>query len=176
MRRNLFFVLSGLLFMGIQATLLSHTSIQRLRPDLMLILVLYLGFSLPLFSGGILAFFMGLLMDAFSGNALGLYTLTRPLAFLIAQLFRHRFYWQGISFQFLFVTLAALLEGLFLLLLLTALTPSTLKNLYPLVLTRLLPQSLCTGLATPLVFSFLRRGTDLLRKEEEKPGLRTEGS
>ncbi len=176
MRKILFFSLSSLFFMGLQATLLGHAPIQRVRPDLMLVLVLYVGFSMPLFSGGVLAFFMGMLMDAFSGNALGLYTLTRPLAFLIAQLFRQRFYWQGISFQFLFVTLASLLEGLFLLLLLTALTPSTLKTLYPLVLTRLLPQSLCTGLATPLVFSFLKKGTDLLRKEEEKPGLRTEGS
>ena len=175
MKRIIFFILSGLLFMSAQATLLSHPLLQRLRPDLMLVLVLYLGFSLPFFSGGILAFIMGLLMDVFSGNALGLYTLTRPLAFLIAQLFRHRFYWQGISFQFLFVTLASLLEGLLLLLLLTALTPSTLKNLYPLVLTHLLPQSLCTGVATPFLFSFLKKGTELLRKEEERPGLRIEG-
>jgi rod shape-determining protein MreD len=175
MKRFFFFMLTGLLFMSVQATLLGHPPIQRWRPDLMLILVLYLGFSLPLSSGGILAFIMGFLMDLFSGNALGLYTLTRPLAFLTAQLFRNRFYWQGISFQFLFVTLASLLEGLFILFLLTALTPSTLKNLYPLVLTHLLPQSFCTGGVTLLLFSFLKKGTELLRKEEERTGLRIEG-
>ena len=175
MKRVLFLILTGLLFMSLQATLLSYPPIQRARPDLTLVWVLYLGFSLPLFSGGILAFFMGFLMDLFSGSVLGLYTLTRPLAFLIAQLFRNRFYWQGISFQFLFVTLTSLLEGLFLLLLLIALTPSPLKNLYPSVLTHLLPQALCTGLVTPLLFSFLRKGMELLQNKEGRTGLRLEG-
>ena len=139
-------------------------------------LVLYLGFSLPLFSGGILAFLIGFLMDLFSGNVLGLYTLTRTLAFFVAQPFRQSFYWQGSSFQFLFVTLTSLLEGLLLLLLLVALTPASLKNLYPSVLTRLLPQALCTGLVTPLLFSFLRKGTEFLQEKEERhPPGRIEG-
>lgn len=161
--------------MSLQATFLSYPPIQKARPDLTLVLVLYLGFSFPLFSGGILAFLMGFLMDIFSGNILGLYTLTRPLAFLIAQLFRHRFYWQGISFQFLFVTLVSLFEGLFLLFLLIALTPSTLKNLYPSVLTHLLPQALCTGLVTPLLFHFLRKGMELFQKKEERGVIRLQG-
>jgi rod shape-determining protein MreD len=118
---------------------------------------------------------MGFLVDLFSGNVLGFYTLTRPLAFFVAQLFRHRFYWQGISFQFLFVTLTSLLEGLFLMLLLVALTPLPLKNLYPSVFTHLLPQAFSTGLVTPLLFSFLRKGTELLQKKEERRGIRLQG-
>ena len=175
MKKALFLILSGLFLMSLQATFLSYPPIQRVRPDLTLVLVLYLGFSLPLFSGGILAFLMGFLMDLFSGNVLGLYTLTRPLAFLIAQLFRNRFYWQGISFQFLFVALTSLLEGLLLLLLLITLTPSPLKNLYPSVLTHLLPQALCTGLVTLPLFSFLRKGMEFLREEEERTGIRLRG-
>jgi rod shape-determining protein MreD len=175
MKRVLFILLTGLLLMSLQATLLSDPPIQRVRPDLTLILVFYLGFSFPLFSGGVLAFFMGFLMDLFSGNVLGLYTLTRPLAFLIAQLFRNRFYWQGISFQFLFVTLTALLEGLLLLLFLIVFSPSSLKDLYPSVFTHLLPQAVCTGLVTPLLFSFLKKGTELLQKKEERTGTRLAG-
>jgi rod shape-determining protein MreD len=175
MKRILFFFLTGLFLMSLQATFLSYPPVQGVRPDLTLVLVLYLGFSLPLFSGGMLAFLMGFLMDLFSGNVLGFYTLTRPLAFFVAQLFRHRFYWQGSSFQFLFMTLASLLEGLFLMLLLIALTPSPLENLYPSVFTHLLPQALCTGLVTPPLFALLRKGTEILQKKEERRGIRLQG-
>jgi rod shape-determining protein MreD len=174
MKRILLLTLSGILLLSFQATFLSFPPIQWLRPDLSLIWVLYLGFSFSLFSGGILTFLLGFLLDLFSGNAFGLYTLTRPLVFLIAQLFRHRFYWQGFSFQFLFVTLATAVEGLFILLLLTALNLSPLHNLYPSIVTHLLPQSVSTALVTPIFFSLLNRGLGFL-ENDRRTGLRTEG-
>jgi hypothetical protein len=43
------------------------------------------------------------------------------------------------------------------------------------VFTHLLPQAFCTGLVTPLLFSFLRKGTELLQKKEERRGIRLQG-
>jgi len=159
MRRVLLPLFLGILFLTLQTTLLMSLPIHRIRPDIVLILTLYLGLSYPPISGGILAFFMGYLMDLFSGNVLGLYSLSRPLIFYIAQIFKDRFYLEGLLSQFLFVFLSAMAEGFLLLILLTGLNPSPLGNLYPLLFTVLLPQSLSTGLITPILFPLFRRGS-----------------
>ena len=68
MRRIVFPLLLGIVFLTLQTTLLTSLPIQRIRPDIILILILYLGLFYPPISGGILALFMGFLMDLFSGN------------------------------------------------------------------------------------------------------------
>jgi rod shape-determining protein MreD len=174
MRRIVFPLFLGILFLTLQTTLLRSLPVQRIRPDIVLILTLYLGFSYPLISGGILAFFMGYLMDLFSGNVLGLYTFSRPLIFYIAQLFKGRFYLEGFLSQFLFVFLSALVEGLLILILLNGLNPNPLGNLYPMLFTVLLPQSFFTGLITPILFFLLNKGS-LLLSDQKRMGLRERG-
>jgi rod shape-determining protein MreD len=164
----------GVLLLTLQTTLLMSLVNQRIRPDLVLILTLYLGLSYPPISGGILAFFLGYLMDLFSGNVLGLYTLSRPLIFYIAQIFKDRVYLEGFLSQFLFVFLSALVEGFLLLLLLNGLNPNPLGNLYPSLLTVLLPQSLSTGLMTPVLFSLFRKGS-LFLSNPKGMGIRETG-
>lgn len=162
--------LLGILFITLQATLLASPSIQRIRPDIVLILTLHLGLSYPPISGGILAFVMGYLIDLFSGNSFGLYTFSRPLLFYAAQLFKDRFYLEGYPSQFLFVFLFALVEGLLILILITALNPTSLGNLYPLLFTSYLPQSVSTALITPILFLFFNKGSLLLFSQ---PGMGT---
>jgi len=174
MRRILFPLFLGILFLTLQTTLLKSLPVQSIRPDIVLILTLYLGLSYPLISGGILAFFMGYLMDLFSGNVLGLYTFSRPLIFYIAQLFKGRFYLEGILSQFLFVFLSALVEGLLILVLLNGLNPNPLGNLYPMLFTVLLPQSFFTGLITPILF-FLLNKDSLLLSNQKRMGLKERG-
>lgn len=152
----------GVLFLTLQTTLLMSLPIHRVRPDLVLILTLYLGLSYPLFSGGILAFFMGFIMDLFSGNSFGLYTFSRPLIFYVAQLFRGRFYLESFSLQSLYVFIFALFEGLLILILLTALNPDPLNHLYPLLFTFLLPQSFFTSMVAPILFYLFNKGSFLL--------------
>jgi len=174
MRRIIFPLFLGILFLTLQTTLLRSLPVQRMRPDIVLILTLYLGLSYPLIPGGILAFFMGYLMDLFSGNALGLYTFSRPLIFYMAQLFKGRFYLEGYLSQFLFVFLSALAEGLLILILLNGLNPNPLGNLYPMMFTVLLPQSFFTGFITPFVF-FLLNQDWLLLSHQKRMGLREKG-
>lgn len=159
MKRFLYPFLAGLLLLTFQATLLPSLPIHRIRPDVVLILILFLGFSYPTVLGGLIAFSLGFLLDLFSGNAFGLYTFTRPLIFFVAQLFRSHFYWKGFSFQFLFVFIFALLEGGLILLLVSGLNPSPFRNLYSSVINDLLPQSIVTGLITPILFPLFEKGS-----------------
>ena len=159
MRRIAFPLFLGVIFLTLQATLLTSLPIQRIRPDLVLILTLYLGLFYPPISGGILAVFMGFLMDLFSGNSFGLYTLSRPLIFYVAQFFKGRFYLESFTSQFLFVFIFGLVEGLLILILLNVLNPDPIGHLYPLLFTFLLPQSFFTGLITPILFFLIQKGS-----------------
>jgi len=155
-------LLLGVLFLTVQTTLWTSLSIQSFRPDILLILVVYLAFSYSPISGGILAFSLGYLMDLFSGNTIGLYTLSRPLLFYGVQHFRSRFYLEGFPFQFLFVFLAAFLEGLFIVILLAILNPSPLSYFHLSLLIPLLPQCISTGLIATMLFSLFDKGLILL--------------
>jgi len=159
MRRIVFPLFLGVIFLTLQTTLLAFLPIQRIRPDIVLILTLYLGLFYPPVSGGILAVFMGFLMDLFSGNSFGLYTLSRPLIFYVAQFFKGRFYLEGFTSQFLFVFILGLVEGLLIFILLDVLNPDPIGNLSPLLFTLLLPQSFFTGLVTPILFYLLHKGS-----------------
>lgn len=129
---------------------------------MVLILTLFLGLSSPPISGGVLVFFLGYLMDLFSGNGLGLYTLSRLLLFYGAQLFKDRLYLESFSSRSLFVFFFGLSEGVFLLLLIKALNHDPLRNPYPLFFSVFLPQTLSTALLCSIFFSFLKRGVSVL--------------
>jgi len=148
--------------------------IQRIRPDLLLILVVYWGFSYPPIPGGLLAFSTGYVLDLFSGNAFGLYTFSRPLIFYFAHFFKGRFYLESPASQFLFVFTSVLFEGLIILILLTGLNPDPLGHLYPLFVSSLFPQSLVTGLIAPILFPFFRKGSSLLLSQKET-GIKEKG-
>jgi len=161
MKRVLFLFILGILFLTFQTTFLGFIPIQRIRPDFMLIFTLYLGFSTSPVPGALLAFFMGYLVDLFSGNTFGLYTLSRPLLFYGAHLFKSKFYVEGFSSQFIFVFLSACLEGFLVLMLMTLLHPEPLFHLYPSFLVSLFPRSTFTALIAPLLFALSQRGSSL---------------
>ncbi len=162
MRRIIFPLLLGIFFLTLQTTWLTFLPIRRIRPDIVLILTLFLGLSSPPVSGGILVFFLGYLMDLFSGNGFGLYTFSRPLLFFGAHFFKDRIYLESFFSRSLFIFLFALAEGILLLVLLKALNPEPLRNLYPLFFTSFLPQSLSTALLSPVLFSLFRKGYSLV--------------
>jgi rod shape-determining protein MreD len=174
MKRFVPLLLAGILLLILQTTWLSFFPIQRIRPDLLLIFTLYLAFLFPPFLGGILAFFMGYLMDLFSGNTLGLYAFSRTIVFFATQFLKERFYLEGFSFQFLFAFIFSILEGGLLLVLINGLDPVSFENLYLSLLTFLLPQSFCTGLASPFLFLLFKKGSSLLFSQPEQ-GIKARG-
>jgi len=165
MKRILIPLFLGVLFLIVQTTWFTFLPIRRIRPDIVLILTLYLGLSSSPISGGILVFILGYLMDLFSGNGFGLYAFSRPFLFYCAQLFKDRIYLESVPSRSLFVFLFALTEGFILLILLKVLNPEHLPNLYPLFFTVFLPQSLSTALLSLVLFSLLKKGSSLLYAE-----------
>ena len=157
MKRIAFSFFVGILFLTFQTTLLASLPIQRIRPDIVLILILFWGLTYPPVQGGILSFILGYLMDLFSGNSFGLYTFSRPLLFYLAQLFKGRLYLVGFLSQSLFVFFFDLFEGFLILTLLAALNPVPLTNLYPLLFPFFFPQLFLTSLITPLLFLLLKK-------------------
>ena len=168
MKRFVPLLLAGILLLILQTTWLSFFPIQRIRPDLLLIFTLYLAFLFPPLLGGILAFFMGYLMDLFSGNPLGFYTFSRTLVFFATQFLKERFYLEGFSFQFLFAFIFSILEGGILLMLFNGLQPVFFGNLYVSLFGFLLPQSFFTGLVAPFLFFLFQKGTSLLFRQDEQ--------
>jgi rod shape-determining protein MreD len=168
MKKVIFPLLLGIFFLVVQTTWLTSFPIRRIRPDIVLILTLYLGISSPPISGGILAFILGYLMDIFSGNGFGLYAFSRPILFYGTQLFKDRIYLESVHSRSLFVFLFALVEGFLLLVLVKALNPEPLRNLYPLFFPVFLPQSLSTALLSSVLFPLFRKGSSLLYAQ---PGL-----
>jgi rod shape-determining protein MreD len=174
MKRVLLSLVIGIFFLTLQATLLPSLPIQKIRPDIVLILVLYWGLSASLISGGILSFSMGFLMDLFSANSLGLYAFSRTLLFFLAQLFKDRFYLERALSQFLFVFLFALFEGFLILALLSAMNPSPLGNLTSLFFSFFFPQSFLTGLISPPLFLLLNK-VNPLSFQQNGMGFREQG-
>jgi rod shape-determining protein MreD len=165
MKRIVFFVFLGVVVLTLQTALLRFFPIQRLRPDFMLIFTLYLGFSSPPILGAILGFFMGYFVDLFSGNTFGLYTFSRPILFYGAYLFKSKFYMEGFLSHFIFVFLAAFLDGALILMFITLLSPEPLLGFYPSFLLSLFPQSIVTALITPLLFALFEKGSILFAKK-----------
>lgn len=164
MRRLILLLFAGIFFLIFQTTFLPFLPVQRIRPDVLLIFTLYLAFLFSPIFGGILAFFLGYLLDLFSGSSLGLYTFSRPLIFFAAQLLRERFYLEGFAFQFLFAFLFSLSEGILISVLINALQPIPPESLYPSFFSYVFPKSFFTGLVTPLLFFLFRKGTPLLSR------------
>lgn len=162
MKKILFPLFLAILLLTLQTTWLAFPPVRRVRPDIIMILTLYLGLRSTPVSGGILAFFLGYSMDLFSGNGFGLYAFSRTFLFYGAQYFRGRFYLEHFQSQALFVFLFTLAEGFLLMLLLKVLNPEHYGNLYPLFFNVFLPQSLSTALVSPFCFSLLGWGSALL--------------
>ncbi len=161
MKRFFLPVLLGLLSITLQASWLTLPYLRWIRPDIVLLLTLYVGLTFPLFSGGILALFLGYLMDLYSGNGLGLFTLSRLLLFLGTQFFKRHLYLEGFPARFLFVFLVSLSEGPLLFLLLKALVPEASSDFFRQFFYPFLPHCVVSALLSPFLF-FLLGGRELL--------------
>ena len=76
MRRISLYFLIGLACMIFQTALFPRIFPIYLKPDLLLILVVYLGVNEKFGVGGLLAYVFGALLDVFAGSFMGMYGLT----------------------------------------------------------------------------------------------------
>ncbi len=164
-RRTVVLLCIGILFLTLQTTWLTFPYVQNVRPDLLLLLTLFLGLFSSTLSGGLLAFLLGYLMDLFSGNGVGFFALSRPLLFYGTQLFKDRLFLESFSSRSLFVFLLALGEGIFFLLLSNLFRAGSSSNPVPPFFKVFIPQCLSTALLSSFFFFLLRKGITRLETQ-----------
>lgn len=111
MKRILILLLAGLLAVLIQVTIFTWLPFGGLKPDLVLIVVLYVGFFLPPTEGGVLSFLLGYLADLFSGPVMGLFTFTRVVAWFVAKLASGVLHVKSTAAQTIFVAVYSVLDA-----------------------------------------------------------------
>ncbi len=148
--------LVGLIFLSlvIQTTALGELSHQLAKPDLLLIITVYLGlYSKPL-AGAILVFLSGYLMDIFSGSIFGVQTFSKTAIFFLTILIKDRFYVESPLFQAGTIFLFSIIEGFIIISILGMVSPIV-NLLHPFFLF-IIPQSLITGLVGPFFIALIK--------------------
>jgi rod shape-determining protein MreD len=155
-------VLLGLFLLGIQVHPCLPFAQQGIRPDLVFILVLYLGTrpEIARAAGALLVTLLGYLCGAFSGGPLGLYAFVYLCFFVAVDLLKNVFDLYSIYLQILLVVVCSLLQGVLVFLLcwgFAGYSPvfEILKNILP-------KQLALTVAVAPVVLLFLRYMTGCL--------------
>jgi len=108
MKKTMIYLLAGLAALLFQTTVFSHLPFKA---DIVLILVVCLGLSEGPFSGAILAFLLGCLMDVFAGSTPGFFALTKTLVFLFVFSVRGHLFFNFYPAKAVLVLIAAFIEA-----------------------------------------------------------------
>lgn len=122
------------------------------KPNLLLVLVVYLGLRETVRYGVVVVYLLGLAQDCFSGIYLGLNGFSFLFIYLLLKKMADRLYTDSLHVMVLVVFLATLVGGLVQLLLL--LVFSAANGVYTSLLHGLLPQGLVNALAASILFGF----------------------
>lgn len=85
MSRVLAYFLLGLVFLLLQASVLPRVLPFATKPDLLLVLVIYLGLHEGYLRGAGLCYLLGCLLDVFAGSSMGLYGTASLVTFLVVR-------------------------------------------------------------------------------------------
>lgn len=152
MKRSIIFSLWLLAAILLQMTLLPQYLLDPFQPNLILILVVYLGLKMPHRLAGFAAFCLGLLQDSFSGIYLGLHAFSYLCIYTLLSELADRLYTNNRALFVLVVFLATILGALLNLAMLLVFSVS--KGIYASLLPALVPQALINSLIASIVFSF----------------------
>ncbi|MBI2369209.1 MAG: rod shape-determining protein MreD [Deltaproteobacteria bacterium] len=162
MRRFVIFLGAGLALLILQTTLLAAPSGGWWRPDLVLVMVGYLGLYWGSLRGVLLTFLLGYAMDLLSGSMFGLHIFTRLVDFGAAYLIGQRFYRYSAVYDLKLCMVLALLDGVVTALFIQAAGAGTPAVEVAALL--LIPQVLLAGIFCPPVFVLLQRAERVLRR------------
>jgi len=119
MKGHVYALLWGLVFALLQTTIFPRFIAPELRPNLLLILVIYLGLSESFLRAAILALLLGALQDVFSGLTFGLYATVQLAVFIMVRIFSERLNLESRRLLLGMVGLGTLIQALLLASLLT---------------------------------------------------------
>ena len=104
----------GIVTVVIQSSLVPLLGLRDVKPDLVLIIVIYLGLFRPLREGIFAAFFLGYIEDLAVGYHLGLFAFIRVFILLVTHTLMERFSFKGRPFQLILVFFLSLATELLL--------------------------------------------------------------
>lgn len=136
----------------LQMTLLPKYLLDPFQPNLLIVLVVYLGLKMPHRFAGVAALALGVLQDSFSGMYLGLHAFSYLCIYTLLSQVADRLYTDNRALFVLVVFLATIGSALLNLLMLVIFSVS--KGMYATLLPALIPQALVNALIASLVFSF----------------------
>ncbi|MFH2012201.1 MAG: rod shape-determining protein MreD [Pseudomonadota bacterium] len=152
-------LLLGVVFLGLQTTFLNFYPFMPVKPDLIIIIVAYLGIFKDPVRGIFLAAILGYLTDTLSGSTTGLFTFLRIVTFLLAKLACENIYIKSILSQIVLIIALSIIDGI--LLLSTLYVFSSVDNLWIFVIKFLPIQATINGIFGPLIFLVLKK-TELI--------------
>jgi rod shape-determining protein MreD len=126
------------------------------QPDLLVLVIVYLGLREGGWHGGVLAYLIGLVADCFSGICLGLSAFSFLAIYLAMRNVSGRLYTDNLYLMVMVAFLATLVNGLIHLLLLTLFSAAA--DIYSTLLPALIPQALVNALAASVIFAFPKPG------------------
>jgi len=145
---KIFIVLTATVLL--QVTILPAYLADPFKPNLLIIVVTYLGLKTNR-SGGVIAFALGLLQDCYSGIYLGLNGFSYLCHFIFLNLAADRLYTESRFLMVFVVFISTVVNGLLNLLLL--LIFSTAGSIYATLLPDIVPQAIANAVISSLLFS-----------------------
>jgi rod shape-determining protein MreD len=150
MLNTLKLVLLLIITLLLQVTILPAHLADPFKPNLLILIVTYLGLKTGR-SGGFIAFSLGLLHDCYSGIYLGLHAFCYLCHFVVLHMISNRLYTESRFLMVFVVFLATIANGLLHLFLLMIF--STADGIYGTLLTDLIPQAMTNAAFSFLIFS-----------------------
>jgi rod shape-determining protein MreD len=151
MYRSVKLFLLTALALFLQVTVFPYYLLDAFKPNLIIILVVYLALrERNSLYGAAIAYFLGLLQDVFSGIYLGLSGFSLLLIFLVLRKTSNQLYTDSTHLMVVVVFLSTGCNGLLNLLLMLLFAPSA--GIYETLLSNLLPQALFNALIASLLF------------------------
>ena len=132
----------------LQMTLLPRYLLDPFQPNLLVVLVVFLGLKMPHRFAGLAAFGLGLLQDSFSGIYLGLHAFSYLCIYTLLSELADRLYTDNRALFVLVVFLASLLSPLLDLVMLAIFSVS--NGVYASLIPALLPQALMNALVASI--------------------------
>lgn len=168
MSRLILYYIAGFFALILQTTLLPNI-FSFTTPDLLLILVIYIGLNERYLRGSLLTFFLGCLSDVFSGNTLGLNCTVYLLAFVAIRSVVSRLNTESSLLLLFMVACGTLFQGAVLVFLLTFLAET--GGAWFLILKALPLQLISNVVATFLLLSILQKVQKTFFPRIKIPGL-----
>jgi len=155
-----------LLLVIIQVTILDAIVLRWVSLEVSLIVVIYSGFHLDAFRGGLISLALGFFLDCLSSAIFGLYTFLYIVIFFLSMTVAGKVYAEKPLFISSFTGLCAFLEGLAIVLLYRFFFGADIFYTIPKIF---IPQAVLLGLLSPLLFRLFERFEGFLHARDTRP-------